>query len=221
MLAVDIIVFAVIAAFIFWRYRSILGQRSDDDVTRPPPPKPQDTPPDNVVTLNRDQFREVKPAAPQADPAPDSLAGILRAMQQIEPSFDEKQFLNGARQAFGLIVTAYAKGEKETLRGLLADDVFRAFEKTIDDRAATGERLEFRLDDIRSAELVSAALKDGKARLNVEFVSEQQSLRYDSSGTLLDGDINRISEVVDIWSFERTLKDPDPAWRLVATRSAA
>lgn len=223
MLAVDIIVFAVIAAYIFWRYRSILGQRSDDDVTRPPPVKPAAAEPDsNVVTLNRQQFREVRPEAPkESDLSPNSLAGTLRAIQQLEPDFDEKAFLVGARQAFGLIVTAYAKGDKALLQSLLAPDVFKAFEQTIDSRAEKGERLEFRLDDIRSTDLVSAALKDSTASLRVEFLSEQQSLLYNSDGALIDGEPNRITEVIDTWTFERKLKDPDPTWRLVTTHNAS
>jgi predicted lipid-binding transport protein (Tim44 family) len=221
-LAVDIIVFAVIAAYIFWRYRSILGQRSDDDVTRPPPAKPNAAEPDsNVVTLNRQQFREVRPDAPQeSDVSPNSLAGTIRSIQRIDQEFDEKAFLTGARHAFGLIVTAFAKGDKALLQSLLATDVFKAFEATIDSRAEKNERLEFRLDDIRSADLVAAAVKDNSASLSVEFISEQQSLLYNSAGELIEGEPNRITEVVDTWTFERKLKDPDPTWRLVTTHSA-
>jgi predicted lipid-binding transport protein (Tim44 family) len=219
-LALDIIVFAVVAAFIFWRYRSVLGQRSDDDVTRPPPRQSQSpqSSDDGVVVLDRGQFREVRPTPPA--PAPESLAGALAAIAKKETDFSEKNFLAGARQAFGIIVTAFAEGKTETLRRFLDDSVFAAFERIIQERQQRGEVVQFTLEDIRTIDLLEAKLDGDIATLKVEIVSEQQQILRDASGTVIEGDPDKINEVRDIWSFRRTLGSTAPTWRLIATQAS-
>jgi predicted lipid-binding transport protein (Tim44 family) len=219
-IALDIIIFAVVAAFIFWRYRSVLGQRSDDDVTRPPPSQTQSHKgkDDGVVILDRGQFREVRPTPPA--PAPESLAGALAAISAKEKDFSEKSFLAGARQAFGIIVTAFAEGNTETLRRFLDDTVFATFERTIKTRQQRGETVQFTLEDIRTAELLEAKLDGDAATIKVEILSEQQQILRDAAGTIIEGDPDRINEVRDIWSFRRTLGSNDPTWRLVATKAS-
>jgi predicted lipid-binding transport protein (Tim44 family) len=148
------------------------------------------------------------------------LAGALAAIAKKETDFSEKNFLAGARQAFGIIVTAFAEGKTETLRRFLDDSVFAAFERIIQERQQRGEVVQFTLEDIRTIDLLEAKLDGDIATLKVEIVSEQQQILRDASGTVIEGDPDKINEVRDIWSFRRTLGSTDPAWRLIATQAS-
>ena len=49
-------------------------------------------------------------------------------------NFDHKQFLDGAKKAFEIIITAFNNGDKKTLKNLVSKDVYDAFEKAIDQK---------------------------------------------------------------------------------------
>jgi predicted lipid-binding transport protein (Tim44 family) len=118
-----------------------------------------------------------------------------------------------------MIVEAYAAGDKETLRPLLADDVFGGFERAIDERAARGQTLDTQLITIREAEITKAEMQGSRARVTVRFVSEQVNVVRDRGGRVVEGDPGSAEEVVDIWTFERDLRSDDPNWLLVETRT--
>jgi predicted lipid-binding transport protein (Tim44 family) len=49
-------------------------------------------------------------------------------------------------------------------------------------------------------------------------VSDQVSYTQDANGRPLTG-TDAVTEITDLWTFERDLGQPDPTWRLVAARS--
>jgi predicted lipid-binding transport protein (Tim44 family) len=212
----DIIFFAMVAAFLVLRLRSVLGRRTGNE--RPPPglaPRraPGMGPADNVIDLAA--VRKPDAEAPIPGPAGPGLSAIRAA----DPSFAPEGFLEGARAAFGMIVAAFAAGDTRTLRPLLSDEVYRHFAAAIEARAKAGERLETELVRIRSAEAVEAGLEGGLARITVRFASDQVNVLRGTDGAVVEGDPDRVAEVVDEWSFARELRSPNPNWALVATRS--
>ena len=60
---------------------------------------------------------------------------------------------------------------------------------------------------------------DTVASITVRFVSDQISLTQDKDGHPVVG-TDAVTEITDIWTFERNLSTPDPVWRLVSARSA-
>ena len=137
-----------------------------------------------------------------------------------DPSFDEAGFLGGARGAFEMIVTAFAKGDAETLRPLLADGVFQNFKRAIDDRVSRGETLETTLVGVTAAELVDADLDKSTAKVTIRFVSEQVNVTKDASAKIVDGDPNKVVTITDVWTFARDVRSSDPNWMLVETRAS-
>jgi predicted lipid-binding transport protein (Tim44 family) len=225
---IDILFFAMVAAFIALRLRSVLGRRTGQERRRTGgilgPSRANGAADgkagsDNVVALP-----DRTGAAPETDAAIADLAegNVKNGLTQIrlaDPSFDLNGFLAGARAAFEMIVHAYAAGDKEALRPLLADDVFAGFAGAIDQRRADGHTLDTQLMAIEGAEVVDASMQSDMARISVRFTTEQVNVVRDADGKEIDGDSTSADQVVDIWTFERDTRSGDPNWTLVETRT--
>lgn len=218
---IDLILFGMIAAFLVLRLRSILGKRTGFE--RPPQPyqAPQETKPAGPVIDARAEPPPA-PAAPTAASLPDAAtpAGqALARMAQLPAGFDRAAFLAGAEQAFRMIVEAFARGDRETLRNLLADETFKAFEGAISAREAAGHTQRTEIRAIPSATINAATLLDTLATITVRFVSDQVNVTQDANGNPVAG-ADAVTEITDVWTFERNMTSRDPTWRLVAARSA-
>ncbi|SMH55730.1 Predicted lipid-binding transport protein, Tim44 family [Azospirillum lipoferum] len=210
---IEIVIFAMIAAFLVYRLRSVLGRRTGEEQQRPNPFTPNPSRPDNVVAMP-DRNRPRPDDAPVSD-EPVSLAVALEQIKAADPSFDEKHFLEGAKAAFRMIVEAFARGDTATLRPLLADDVYENFARVIRDRQAAGEKHEVLVEMIREADVAEARLDASRtAIVTVKLVSDQINVVRDRSGAVVDGDPNAVVEATDIWTFSRNTRARDPNWAL-------
>jgi predicted lipid-binding transport protein (Tim44 family) len=226
------IIFLALAVFIFLRLRSVLGQRTGRE--RPPydPYSAREaartSTNDNVVTLPPRPGDAAPAPAADAEPAdrwkgvaePGSAAALgLDAVVAQDPSFDAKHFLTGARQAYEMIVTAYAQGDRRTLKNLLSKDVYEGFEAAIKDRESRGEKAETRFVSIDKADITGAEVKGKSAQVTVRFVSQLVSVTRDKDGNVIDGSPDKVTDVTDVWTFARDLSSRDPNWKLVATEA--
>lgn len=221
----DILFFAMVAAFIAFRLRSVLGRKTGHERPRADPISRRTTAQagergaaDNVVPLPErapapPPVEEPAPVAAGGGPARGEIAAIRRA----DPSFDPQHFLQGAKVAFGMIVEAFAKGDRAGLRPLLADEVLAQFVGAIDARERAGHTLTTELVGVRDAEIVAAALEGTRARVTVRFTSEQINVTRNAAGEVVEGDPRHIDTVVDVWTFERDTRSRDPNWQLVET----
>lgn len=215
----DILFFAMIAAFVVLRLGSVLGRRTGHERRR----QTQFDAPgvDKVVPLRRKggvSGDTAEEALAVADTADQRLKAGLTAIRLQDPRFDLDHFLEGAKVAFEMILEAFAKGDKETLRALLAPDVYASFAAAIDERVAKRHQLSTEVVAIRKAEVVEAGMHARRARITVRFVSEQITATRDAAGHLVDGSPSKIVEVEDLWTFERDVRSSDPNWQLVETR---
>jgi predicted lipid-binding transport protein (Tim44 family) len=219
----DIIFFAMVAAFIAFRLRSVLGRRMGPDRRRPPVVRPE-VRRDNVTPFpDRQPAPEPAPAVQEpviAGLAEDALKAGLTRIRQADPTFNLATFLGGAKSAFGMIVEAFGRGDRAALRPLLADRVYGEFARAIDDRERRGLRHTTDLVGVRSAEAASAEMRGSSARIAVRFVSQQINATLDAEGKVVDGDPKRVDEVADLWTFERDTRSRDPNWTLVETGPA-
>lgn len=219
----DIIFFAMVAAFIAFRLRSVLGRRMGPDRRRPPVVRPE-VRRDNVTPFpDRQPAPEPAPAAEEpafAGVTDDVLRAGLAQIRQADPSFSLDGFLGGAKTAFGMIVEAFGRGDRSALRPLLADRVYGEFARAIDDRERRRLHHTTELVGIRSAEAATAEMRGSRARIAVRFVSEQVNATLDAEDNVVDGDPKRVDEVADLWTFERDTRSRDPNWTLVETGPA-
>jgi predicted lipid-binding transport protein (Tim44 family) len=216
----DILIIAMVAAFIALRLRSVLGRRTGHERRRTGGfgGARANGAGDNVVALpDRSNLAEAE--AGIADLADGDVKAGLTQIRLADQRFDLGQFLAGARAAFEMIVEAYAAGDKQALRPLLADGVFGGFASAIDERRAAGQTLETQLVAVRDAAVVEAGMRGSRARITVRVTSEQINVVRDGQGTVLEGDPSSPEEVIDIWTFERDTRSRDPNWALAETRT--
>jgi predicted lipid-binding transport protein (Tim44 family) len=225
------IIFLALAVFIFLRLRSVLGQRTGRER---PPANPyvrqpvQPSPDKKVVALptrgepatarGEDQpspAERWKGVAPAGSPVAAGLDAIVAA----SPDFDAKHFIAGGRSAYEMIVTAFAAGDRRTLKNLLSQDVYENFESAISGREQRGETVESRFVAIDSAEIVAAQQRDKLAQITVKFVSQLVSVTRSKDGNVIDGNADKVTDVTDIWTFARDVSSRDPNWKLVATET--
>lgn len=241
---VTTLLFLVLAVVIFLKLRSVLGRRTGHEQTRLERYKAQQQEAsqrngklagqDKVVTLPRRERdeAEIRPAAEQEARADgeqrvreyaagnsDISKGLVDIVR-VDPSFDPDNFLQGAKAAYEIIVTAFAEGNRKTLKDLLSAEVYEGFGGAIAERENRGEQTDQSFVGIKSSDLVEAELKGGMAQLTVKFVSELISATRDKAGGVINGDPKRIREVTDIWTFAREAVSRNPNWKLVATQAA-
>jgi predicted lipid-binding transport protein (Tim44 family) len=150
-----------------------------------------------------------------------SLAEGIERIAAADREFTPASFLSGAKLAYEMVVTAFAQGDKPTLKNLLSREVYDGFAGAIDNREKAGEKLDSRFVGIDKADLVSAELTGRRALVTVKFVSELISATTNRAGDVIEGDPKQIREITDVWTFERDVGSRDPNWKLVATESPA
>jgi predicted lipid-binding transport protein (Tim44 family) len=220
----DIILLALVAAFLVLRLRSVLGRRTGAerpaDPVRPPIAK-REVGGDNVVSLTEAAVRDaVKDSGKESDKPAAAQGSGLAQIRAADPQFDPATFLQGARGAFEMIVQAFAAGDIATLRPLLSDDVYERFAEAIRQRVAAKETQETNVVSIKSHEISDAELQGRTAFVTVKFISDQINALRAADGSVLDGGPDQVLEKTDFWTFARNLRSQDPNWLLVATRSA-
>jgi predicted lipid-binding transport protein (Tim44 family) len=149
------------------------------------------------------------------------LARALEEIARADAGFSPKQFLDGARIAYEMIVGAFAEGDRRTLKNLLSSEVYEGFSRALDEREQRGEKLESNFIGIEKANIADAALEGRRASVTVRFVSQLITATRNREGAVVDGDPKRVREVTDIWTFIRDVTFSDPNWKLGATESAA
>ncbi|MCM2440461.1 Tim44 domain-containing protein [Agrobacterium vitis] len=220
--------FLVAAVLIFWQLRSVLGRRTGNEK---PPKDPFAGRPDatspaaedaRVVTLpRRDEAdgEERQTAIDAYAPVGTPLNQQLRQVVEVDPSFVPKEFLNGARMAYEMIVTAFAAGDRKSLKDLLSREVYDGFDTAITEREQRGEVMKSTFVGIDKAEITGAEVRGQEVQITVRLVSQLISATYDSQGAVIEGDAESVGDVNDIWTFARDTRSRDPNWKLIATES--
>ncbi len=236
---------ALIAAVVVaLKLRSVLGQRTDDDDSRierhtrerefGDDDKGHS---DNVVTLPtaRIDNDELHPEPPEQteEQIRESIkefakndVGLIEGLESIrsaDSNFDPNHFIEGAKQAYEMIVTAYAEGNLKALREFLSDDVYRSFEDAVNAREKDGLILDQTFVGITKSNVLEAEVSDGAANVVVRFGSEMITAIRDKSGDVKAGDPNVVEDITDIWTFSRDVSTAraraNPNWKLIATQA--
>jgi len=223
--------FFVAAVIIFIQLRSVLGKRTGHE-QRPPqdrmerrdeaqPAEGLDDP--KVVTLPRRGRENPEPdmfAAVDAYAEPGSeLNTSLREVVSADPSFAPNDFVGGATAAYEMIVSAYAEGDRKTLKGLLSREVYDGFVAAIDERESRNETVKSNFVGIEKAAIIQAEMKGTEANITLRIISQLISATLDKDGEVVDGDLVEVADVNDVWTFARDTRSRDPNWRLIATEA--
>jgi predicted lipid-binding transport protein (Tim44 family) len=214
---IDLILFGMIAAFLVLRLKSILGKRTGYE--RPPQPiQPRAVPAAPAPV----QAAPAQPAPATHRTVPESVSALgqtLARMQTIDRNFEPGAFLDGAEKAFQIIVHAFAAGDRGTLRPLLGNETWNAFDLAITEREKAGQTHVTEVRAMHGVSIETAELTGTVASIGVRIVSDQVNMTQTRSGQVITG-TDAVTEITDLWTFERDLAQPNPIWHLVAARSA-
>lgn len=212
----EIVILAMIAAFLGLRLYSVLGQRAEHEE--------ESIPHRFDPTKQPQQPEPVREEAPKADPNvrdfPAVLPAVERGVREIAAAdrrFEVIAFLEGAKAAYGMVLEAFWKGDRDTLKELCDDDVFESFDTAIKQREDAGETLDNKLIRIEEAVIDRATLDGTMARVAVRFIADIAAVTRDKDGEMIAGSLDDAIESRDVWTFMRDVHSTDPNWLLDET----
>ena len=220
MTAFSIVLLAMIAAFLGMRLYSVLGKRTGHEQE---PVLPRERAAAAPVRLDEGDGAQVPASAPTDTSGlvyePAAEAG-LRQLLATDRNFDAGRFMEGAEAAYRMILEAYWKGDRDTLRDLCDDDSYEAFVEAIAARETRGETLDNRLIGIDSAKITAVELSRGEARVSVRYHADISAVTRDAEGKLIAGSMSDAAQTDDLWTFRRQIGSNDPNWVLDEAESA-
>lgn len=204
------VIFAALAVFVVWKLRSVLGERTGYEQQPGPGAFPGAEPAEPAPAVDDARWAGFAERGGKVWSGLDELA-------QAQPGFDPRAFLDGAKEAYKMVVQAFSAGDEATLRTLTSDDVFGSFKAALADRAAKGETLHTTFVGFNDVKIVDVAVDQVGARMSVRFDAEFVSSTVDRSGAVVEGDPEKPSNIVDVWTFGRRHDAGGPNWTLFAT----
>ena len=204
---IDIIIFAIIAIFLVYRLKSILGQNSDGNEQNDKINigKKNLT---NVVKLGNNQF-DINDTKINKD-----------IINQVDPTFNEKEFLKGAQNFFEMVIDCFVKGNLKNIEMYIEKKLINNFQLVIDERLQEEETLKIKINKMNSIQIKDVKKQKNFLRLSVLFESEQIKVLKDKNGKIIDGDQKKSILVKDLWTFQREIHSKDLNWILIETSDA-
>ena len=204
---IDIIIFAIIAIFLVYRLKSILGQNSDGNKQN------------NKINIGKKDFTNVVKLGNRQSDVNDKKIN-MDSIYIEDPTFNEKEFLKGAQNFFEMVIDSFVKGDLKNIEMYIDSKLNKNFQLVIDERLKEEETL-----DINIIKTISISIKDVKKlknflRVSVLFETEQIKVLKDKKGEIIDGDQKKSILVKDLWTFEKKIQSDDLNWILVETSDA-
>lgn len=219
----EIVLLAMVAAFILLRLRSELGKKTGNEPL-PPAAGGMHSRTQGDDMLHDDQGDDASGVVVgpgnvidmEENPA---LRKAFQAIRHADRSFDVSTFLTGAKSAYEMILDAFWKGDKETLKEFLDDSVYQQFAGAVDQREKDGLEVHNKILDVTELDIIGAQMAGQTAELTVHFRAELIAVTKDKDGNVVEGNVSDAVEVNDKWTFARDTKSRSPMWTLVATRA--
>lgn len=215
---VEIVILAMVAAFLGLRLYSVLGRRAEHE--EQPRLEPKLDAPRMPAPGAPDLADRGGVSVPPRVLVPGVTPAIERALKEValaDKQFDLLAFLEGAKGAYRMVLEAFWTGNKDALGKLCDADVLEAFVAVIDAREAAGEKLDNRLVRIEDAIVVAASLEAGVARIAVRFTADIAAITRNKDGDVIAGSLNDAIESRDVWTFARVTSAATPDWLLDET----
>ena len=190
---IDIILLAMIAGFILLRLREILGRRSGNEKKNFHNPVDHSTLQENLKSKSSKSNIEDLDEKAKAD------------------------FLKGAKLAYEMIITSFAKGEKSVLKPLVDKKIFQNFSQEIEERKTKNLKSELTFVGLKSVKINDFQKKDNVYTFTVNFVCEIITCLRDKENKVLEGNPDEIKTVKDTWKFSKNMWNNSPNWILTGT----
>ena len=204
---IDIIIFAIIAIFLVYRLKNILGQNSESNDQN------------NKIDIEKKNFTNVVKLGNTKLNTNETKANN-DSILEIEPTFDEKEFLKGAQNFFEMVINCFVKGNLKEIVNYIDVKLIKNFQSVIDERLAENESLKIEIIKMNSIQIKNFKKLKNFLRISVLFETEQVKVLKDKKGNIIDGDQNKSILVKDLWTFEKEIQSQDLNWKLVETSDA-
>jgi len=225
----DLIILAIITAFIFFRLSKNLGKIDEEEKQQI----------HKKLLERKKQIEEILERAQKtANPSSNSEIVVgsksteINDLKDLDKNSQENLdkifavcnisydfFINGAKMAFEMVINAFAKEDLETLKILLSEKIYQGFELAINNRKNLEQKLNTNLISIDKSEIISAILVDNYASIIVKFYSQQINYITDKDGKIIEGKKDEIAKINDIWTFKKDINSNNPNWIVSATSS--
>ena len=203
----DIIIFAIIAIFLVYRLKNILGQNSEGNDQN------------NKIDIGEKHFNNVvKLGNKQSDLNKPKTHN--NSISEIDPTFDEKEFLKGAQNFFEMVIDCFVKGNLDDIMNFIDVKLIKNFQSVIDERLAENESLKIDIIKMNSIKIKNFTKLKNFLKISVLFETEQVKVLKDKNGNIIDGDQKKSILVKDLWTFEKNIQSKDLNWKLVETSDA-
>ncbi len=210
---VEIVIIAMVAAFLGLRLYSVLGRRAEhEEQPLPPrfePKEPRLDAPRATVAELSGSGAVPKVLVPGVTPA---IERGIREISAADRNFDMLAFLDGAKGAYRMALEAFWRGDREALAQLCDSDVLASFTAEIDAREAAGNTFDYKLIRIEDAIVVAASYQAPMARIAVRFTADIAAVTRNAAGTVIAGSLNDAVETRDLWTFSRSVQSTSPDW---------
>ena len=204
---IDIIIFAIIAIFLVYRLKNILGQNSESNDQN------------NKIDIEKKNFTNVVKLG-NTKLNTNEIRTNNDSILEIEPTFDEKEFLKGAQNFFEMVINCFVKGNLKEIVNYIDVKLIKNFQSVIDERLAENESLKIEIIKMNSIQIKNFKKLKNFLRISVLFETEQVKVLKDKKGNIIDGDQNKSILVKDLWTFEKEIQSKDLNWKLVETSDA-
>ena len=187
---IDIILLGMIAGFIILRLRNILGRKTGHEPKIYP------------------DFAEKK------FNVPNSNIKSFKENYEVLEGQEKKEFLKGAEIAYETILTSFANGDNKKLKSLLTPDMAANFEQAIEARNKENIKSEFTFVGVKESSVEKYERIKNELFASVKFVSEVISVKKDKDDKIIEGNPDKIKQVIDYWIFTKNILKKGPNWYL-------
>ena len=203
----DIIIFAIIAVFLIYRLKNILGQNSENNE-------------DNFLNTERKKYTNVVKLNKENLKNDTKVESNLEKIISADPHFNEQEFLSGAKTFFEMVIKCFVKGNLDDVNNYIDQKLLNNFQSAIDERLEEKETLALDITNINLIQIKNVEVIKNVVRISLLFETTQIKILNDKNGKVIDGDQENDILVKDVWTFERNVKSKDLNWKLVETRDA-
>ena len=199
----DILIFGVIAIFLIFRLKNILGTKTDFE--------------DNGLKEKKQpkQYSNIVSLKTNKNNSNEEIDKIIK----VDSNFDMVNFLDGSKTFFEMVLKSFVSGNLDDVKDFIKPSVLKSFKGAIDDRNKENETLIIDLISVEKNKIVSSVITKSSIKINVVFETLQITALMDKNEKIIDGDTDKEILVKDEWIFEKKIKDQNPNWTLIETKS--
>ena len=201
---IDILIFGVIAIFLIFRLKNILGTKTGFEET------------DIAQKAQEKQYTNIIPLKSNQDNA---VISELNKILKVDPDFNIEEFLSGSKTFFEMVLNSFVSGNLDSIKDYTKLSVLKSFKAAIDERNKEQEKLIIELKSIKKNKIIKSTINKSSIKINVEFESFQVRALIDKNDEIIDGDNEKEILVKDEWVFEKKINDDNPDWTLIETKS--